>query len=76
MSWGFNEFPGETLYDSTFTTPGITYIAASGDYARRRVSGRLARRAGRRRDVAIPERLGRYRVRDRLVRQRRRLQPV
>ena len=31
MSWGFNEFPGETLYDSYFTTPGITYIAASGD---------------------------------------------
>jgi hypothetical protein len=31
MSWGFNEFPGETQYDSYFTTPGITYIAASGD---------------------------------------------
>ncbi len=31
MSWGFNEFPGETAYDSAFTTPGITYIAASGD---------------------------------------------
>ena len=31
MSWGFNEFPGETSYDSNFTTPGITYIAASGD---------------------------------------------
>ncbi len=31
MSWGFNEFPGETSYDSSFTTPGITYIAASGD---------------------------------------------
>jgi subtilase family serine protease len=31
MSWGFNEFPGETLYDPGFTTPGITYIAASGD---------------------------------------------
>lgn len=31
MSWGFNEFPGETQYDSSFTTPGITYIAASGD---------------------------------------------
>ena len=31
MSWGFNEFPGETQYDSNFTTPGITYIAASGD---------------------------------------------
>lgn len=33
MSWGFNEFPGETQYDSYFTTPGITYIAASGDTA-------------------------------------------
>lgn len=31
MSWGFNEFPGETQYDSEFTTPGITYIAAAGD---------------------------------------------
>ena len=31
MSWGFNEFPSETSYDSSFTTPGITYIAASGD---------------------------------------------
>jgi hypothetical protein len=31
MSWGFNEFPAETQYDSNFTTPGITYIAASGD---------------------------------------------
>ena len=59
MSWGFNEFPGETQYDSTFTTPGITYIAASGDYARRGLSGRLARRAGRRRDVAGPQCPGR-----------------
>ena len=31
MSWGFNEFVGETAYDSDFTTPGVTYIAASGD---------------------------------------------
>ena len=31
MSWGFNEFPGETSSDFSFTTPGITYIAASGD---------------------------------------------
>ena len=31
MSWGFSEFPTETSYDSNFTTPGITYIAASGD---------------------------------------------
>jgi subtilase family serine protease len=31
MSWGFNEFPGETQYDSYFTMPGITYVAASGD---------------------------------------------
>ncbi len=33
MSWGFNEFPGETRYDSYFNTPGITYVAASGDTA-------------------------------------------
>ena len=31
MSWGFSESPGETQYDSNFTTTGITYIAASGD---------------------------------------------
>src|SRR5262249_31403185 len=31
MSWGFSEFPGETSYDSSFTTPGITYLAADGD---------------------------------------------
>ncbi len=35
MSWGFNEMPNESSYDSTFTTPsghtGITFIAASGD---------------------------------------------
>ncbi len=33
ISWGFNEFPGETRYDSSFATPGITYVAASGDTA-------------------------------------------
>ena len=33
MSWGFDEFPEETSYDSSFTVPGITYIAASGDGA-------------------------------------------
>jgi hypothetical protein len=35
MSWGFNEFPAETAYNSTFITPaghtGITFLAASGD---------------------------------------------
>src|SRR5262249_28626273 len=35
MSWGFTETPGETSYDSTFTTPaghaGITFVAARGD---------------------------------------------
>ncbi len=35
MSWGFNEMPNESSYDSYFTTPaghaGITFIAASGD---------------------------------------------
>jgi subtilase family serine protease len=31
MSWGYDEFQGEDSYDSTFTTPGITYIASSGD---------------------------------------------
>ena len=35
MSWGFNETPNETSYDSHFTTPaghtGITFVASSGD---------------------------------------------
>ncbi len=31
MSWGVSEFPNETQYDSTFTTPGVTFVAASGD---------------------------------------------
>jgi subtilase family serine protease len=33
MSWGSSEFNGEASYDSYFTTPGITYIASSGDNA-------------------------------------------
>ncbi len=32
MSWGVAEFPSEAQYDSTFSTPGITYLAAAGDY--------------------------------------------
>ncbi len=51
MSWGFNEFPGETQYDSDFTTPGITYIAAAGDSPGVDLPGRLARRARRRRHL-------------------------
>lgn len=31
MSWGYSEFTDETSYDSTFTTPGVTFIAAGGD---------------------------------------------
>lgn len=31
MSWGINEVPGETNWDSFFTTPGVTFVAASGD---------------------------------------------
>jgi hypothetical protein len=35
MSWGAGEFPGETAYNSVFTTPaghnGITFVASSGD---------------------------------------------
>jgi subtilase family serine protease len=31
MSWGSDEFINEYSYDSTFTTPGITYVASSGD---------------------------------------------
>ncbi len=31
MSWGGSEFPGETGYDSHFTSPGVVYFAASGD---------------------------------------------
>jgi hypothetical protein len=31
MSWGGGEFSSELSFDSFFTTPGITYTAASGD---------------------------------------------
>ena len=35
MSWGTDEFNGETSYDSYFTTPaghiGVTFVASSGD---------------------------------------------
>src|SRR5262249_28286556 len=31
MSWGAGEFAGETVYDSVFTQPGVTYVAAAGD---------------------------------------------
>ncbi len=35
MSWGTQEFAGESAYDSTFTTPaghnGVTFVASSGD---------------------------------------------
>jgi hypothetical protein len=31
MSWGGGEFWGENFYDSTFTAPGVTYVASSGD---------------------------------------------
>src|SRR5262249_23070900 len=31
MSWGSDDFAGEAASDSNFTTPGITYIASSGD---------------------------------------------
>ena len=31
MSWGGDESSGETADDSYFTTPGVTYVAASGD---------------------------------------------
>jgi subtilase family serine protease len=31
MSWGVSESPYETSWDSFFTAPGVTYLAASGD---------------------------------------------
>jgi subtilase family serine protease len=31
MSWGASEFSGQTAYDSVFTTPGVTFVAGSGD---------------------------------------------
>jgi subtilase family serine protease len=31
MSWGSGEFSGETGDDSTFTAPGVTYVASAGD---------------------------------------------
>jgi subtilase family serine protease len=31
MSWGGSEFSTEASYDSTFTTPGVVYLASGGD---------------------------------------------
>ena len=31
MSWGTNEYSGETSYDSYFTKNGVTFVASSGD---------------------------------------------
>jgi len=31
MSWGVPEFASETQYDSYFSAPGVTFVAASGD---------------------------------------------
>jgi hypothetical protein len=31
MSWGVDEFSGENAYDTTFTAPGVTYLASAGD---------------------------------------------
>src|SRR5262249_51839859 len=31
MSWGVPEFRTEAQYDSVFATPGVTFVAASGD---------------------------------------------
>ena len=31
MSWGGDEFAGETAYDSYFTTPGVVYFSSPGD---------------------------------------------
>ena len=31
MSWGADEFAGETSYDSVLTTPGVVYLAGAGD---------------------------------------------
>lgn len=31
MSWGGGEFNGEAAYDGVFTTPGVVYVASTGD---------------------------------------------
>jgi subtilase family serine protease len=31
MSWGYTQFAGETNDDSTFSAPGVTFVAAAGD---------------------------------------------
>ena len=60
MSWGANEFSGESAYDSVFTTPaghnGVTFVAASGDSGTTRISFGLAQRpVGRRHDAERDE---------------------
>ncbi len=72
MSWGYGEFPGEASYDSNFTTPGITYRRVERGRRQHRVAGDLVERPRRGRDLAHAVGVGRLRVRDRLVRSRRR----
>lgn len=33
ISWSIAEFPEESFYDQYFLTPGVVYIASSGDYS-------------------------------------------
>ena len=75
MSWGASEFSGETAYDSVFTTPGVTFVAGSGDYGRRPpVAGLVPQRPGGRGDNTPSQHQWKLPGRDRLVRQRRRHQ--
>ena len=76
MSWGFPEFSNEASYDSNFTTPGITYIAASGDSGNVEWPAASPNVLVRRRDHAQSEQLGELSVRERLGRLRRRRQPL
>ena len=72
MSWGGSEWSGETAYDSYFTTPGVTFLASSGDTgAAGLLSLGFAQRGLRGRHDARAERAEQLQQRIRLERQRR-----
>ena len=80
MSWGFIERSSELSYDRYFTTPaghtGITFRCFQWRLRLFLVPVGLSQRALGRRDFALTHKLGKLPIRDRLVLERRRVQPV
>ena len=55
MSWAGVEFSNEASNDSVFTTPGVVYIAGTGDSPRAPKSQRFSKRHRRRRHHCAPQ---------------------